>query len=668
MISQPQYEMRVEKIWITMSDGVRLGATLYLPDARGAQEKFPALLEFLPYRKDDFTAARDVPRYEYFARRGYVGVRADVRGTGASEGVADGEYTIQEGRDALEIIAWLARQPWCNGNVGMWGISYGGFNAIQIAMLRPPALRAIIAVDATDDVYADDINYWGGAMQFEAWGRWPFSMISSVGLPGFPDYDVNSAASIARFESEPWIFQWLREQRDGPFWQRMSLRPRYDAIEIPTLLVGGWLDGYTDSIPRMLEKMHAPTRAIIGPWPHAWPDSADPGPRIDGKYEMLRWWDHWLKGQATGIMDEPRFAIYAQHSYRPSLDVQNIPGAWRYEDGWPLARVRAETWYPQPNDGLAQNLTSDWTGHLPYRATIGTSNRYRVPHNRAELFSDQRGDDAYSLSFTSAPLGHAVEILGLPQAVLHVSASAPIANWIVRVCDVAPDGSSQLVSKGILNGTHRDSHTEPKPMEIDRVYELRIECKFASWVFPVGHRIRLAVGNADFPNLWPSPYAMTTRLFVSQDHPSRIVLPVCAPESRPVPAFRAPEPAAPGHASSAPINEWQITRDEMQKTVTVFRETRAPERQITSGGKPIFAASFERRWCTASDVDPARAKLVAEGEHAIRCGDAQVASRAWLTIESDATAFHVTVKRELVKNDVAVRAKTWQESIPRDQV
>jgi hypothetical protein len=653
-----------------MSDGVRLAVTLYKPGGAKANEKFPVLLEFLPYRKDDGTVLGDLKRYDYFVRRGYVGARVDVRGTGASEGVADDEYSVQEGRDALEVIAWLAAQPWSNGNVGMWGISYGGFNAIQVAMLRPPALKAIVPVDATDDVYTDDIVYWNGAMQFEAWGRWPFAMVAPNGLPGFPDYDVNSPSARDRFENEPWILQWLRQQRDGSYWRRMSLRPRYEAIEIPTLMVGGWLDGYTDSIPRMLAHMKAPTRAIIGPWPHAWPNGASPGPKIDFQHEVLRWWDYWLKGLDTGIMDEPRLAVYVQRYYPPRLDIKDVPGEWRYEEGWPIERVQEEEWYPQPEEALAQALEGNLVRHLAYKATVGTSNRYRVPHNPAELFSDQRADDAFSLSFTSAPLERGKEILGFPRAILYVSSSAPVANWIVRLCDLAPDGTSRLVSKGVLNGTHRRSHTDPEPMEPGKVYELVIDMECISWIFPPGHRIRLSVGNADFPNLWPSPASMTTSLYADAEHPSRMLLPVCPvrDEKGSVPQFRLPEAREDQATRVAPVNQWQITRNEMEQAVTVFRETRVPEHPIPSEGVPVTISSFERRWCTASDAEPARAKLVAEGQRLVRRGEDVIVVDSRLTLESDKTDFHVTVERELTQNGVVIRSKSWQESIPRDQV
>jgi hypothetical protein len=369
-------------------------------------------------------------------------------------------------------------------------------------------------------------------------------------------------------------------------------------------------------------------------------------------------------------MDEPRLALYAQRSYRPSLTIKDVPGEWCYEEGWPVARVSEEAWYPQPNESLTRDREADVVRHLDYKATVGVSNRYRCPHNAAELPTDQRTDDAYSLAFTSAPLRQDVEILGNPRAVLHVSASVPVANWIVRLCDVAPDGSSALVSKGILNGTHRNSHEHPEFLHPGQIYELHINLKVISWTFPRGHRIRLAITNADFPNLWPSPFRMTTTLHVHAEHPSRLLLPVCAPGERPVPHFRQPEPVEveglPWRA--LPVDQWQVTRDEMQQTVTVFRETRHPGSQIPSERAPISAAGFERRWCTASDVEPAKAKLVAEGERKVQRGDDTLAVQTWMSIESDETTLHLNAKRELSVNGVVKYSKSWAESIPRDGV
>lgn len=158
--SPPAYNMRMQDSWIPMKDGVRLAVKLYMPDGAKVNEKFPAVVEYHPYRKDDATAERDYELYSYFARRGYVCARVDIRGFGNSEGVpTDREYSEQEQLDGLQIISWLAHQPWSNGNVGMMGISWSGFNSLQMAMRHPPELKAIIAVAATAELFHDDVHY-----------------------------------------------------------------------------------------------------------------------------------------------------------------------------------------------------------------------------------------------------------------------------------------------------------------------------------------------------------------------------------------------------------------------------------------------------------------------------------------------------------------------------
>ena len=243
----------------------------------------------------------------------------------------------------------------------------------------------------------------------------------------------------------------------------------------------------------MLEHMSVPQRAIIG----------RPRPRFNIRPEVLRGWDHRLTGNDTG-MEEPVLAMYVNELYKPSLEIESIPGHWRATE-WPPKGIEEVALYPQPQGVLSRRRTSDHVSELDYKATVGLTNRYRCPHNSAELPIDQLADDAYSMAYHTEPLNESVEILGCPRAVLHVSASAPLANWIVRLCDVAPDGTSTLVSKGILNGAHRDSNIEPSPLVPDEVYELEFNLKSMSWVFPPGHRIRVAVCNADFPNLWPTP-------------------------------------------------------------------------------------------------------------------------------------------------------------------
>ncbi len=294
----------MERVWIPMKDGGRLAATLYMPDGAKPGDKFPAVLDYLPYRKDDSTAAGDYPKNAYFARRGYVGARVDIRGFGASEGrPTDREYSEQEQLDGERVIHWLATQSWSNGKVGMYGISWGGFNALQMAMRNPPELMAIIATDATEELFHDDIHYIDGMMHVD---EFELNMDMAPGMTGAPDYTLDESVLGPRFDAAPWSLLYFRHQRDGTFW-RSPVRP-LNEIKVPCFLIGGLADGYRDSIPRMLEQVKAPIRALVGPWNHSNPNDADFGPRVEWREDAVRWWDYWLKGRDTGVLQDPKLA------------------------------------------------------------------------------------------------------------------------------------------------------------------------------------------------------------------------------------------------------------------------------------------------------------------------------------------------------------------------
>jgi putative CocE/NonD family hydrolase len=219
--SPPRHAVRtLLDVRIPASDGVELSANLWLPVAvdDATDERFPAILEMIPYRKDDWRAASDRGRGEWLAARGYAFCRLDVRGTGSSGGVAEDEYTARETLDGCDTVGWLAAQPWSNGNVGMWGISYGGFTAIQVAKLRPPALKAIVPMMATDDRYTDDVHYLGGCVTVSELSQYAVSMVGMNALPPWPAY--RGARWIEewreRLERTPvWLFEWLRRRRTG---------------------------------------------------------------------------------------------------------------------------------------------------------------------------------------------------------------------------------------------------------------------------------------------------------------------------------------------------------------------------------------------------------------------------------------------------------------------
>ncbi|HEX9438107.1 MAG TPA: CocE/NonD family hydrolase [Roseiflexaceae bacterium] len=334
---------------IPVRDGLLLSANVFMPVARAANERFPAILEMLPYRKDDWRHCSDHQRMTYFAQRGYAGCRLDIRGTGSSPGIARDEYTPEETRDGYDAVDWLAAQPWCNGNIGMWGISYGGFTALQVAMLRPPALKAIIPMYATDDRYIDDVHYNGGCLTASDLAQYAISMVAMNAMPPRAEYVGHDWAAQwkARLEqTPPWLIVWLRQQTDGPYWRVGSVALDYTRITCAIFQIGGWADSYTSPVLRIQERcVNAPRKALIGPWVHSLPDSAYPGPNIDYLHEMTRFFDYWLKGIDNGVMDEPPLTIYREEYTPPEAFPARKNGTWHSEAAYPIARTQLRTLY-----------------------------------------------------------------------------------------------------------------------------------------------------------------------------------------------------------------------------------------------------------------------------------------------------------------------------------
>ncbi|NND49174.1 MAG: CocE/NonD family hydrolase, partial [Rhizobiales bacterium] len=221
-----------ENIWIEVRDGCRLAARMWLPrDA--TQNPVPAILEYLPYRKRDGTCERDALTHPYFAGHGYACLRVDMRGNGESDGIMLDEYTSQELDDALDVIDWIVAQPWCTGAVGMMGISWGGFNALQVAALRPPSLKAIITLCSTDDRYADDIHYKGGCLLGENFG-WAVQMLSYSSRPPDPELVGENWKDLwlYRLENQPFhLSEWLKHQHRDDYWKHGSICQNYEALE-----------------------------------------------------------------------------------------------------------------------------------------------------------------------------------------------------------------------------------------------------------------------------------------------------------------------------------------------------------------------------------------------------------------------------------------------------
>jgi len=654
--SPPAYNIRMESGWIPMKDGIRLAVTLYMPNGGKAGEKFPAVLEYHPYRKDDGTAQRDYELYSYFVRRGYVCARVDIRGFGNSEGVpTDREYSEQEQLDGLQIISWLAHQPWSNGNVGMMGISWSGFNSLQMAMRHAPELKAIIAVDATAELFHDDVHYMDGMAHVD---EFELNMDMAPGMTGAPDYTLDEKVLGPRFDAPPWSLLYLKHQHDGPFW-RSPVRP-YSEIRIPCFIIGGLLDGYRDSITDMLQQTKAPLKAIVGPWNHTFPHDAVPGPEIEWRAEAVRWWDYWLKGRDTGVLNDPRLVIYMQHWHPPDPNLPNVPGEWRREDSWPPRDVRDTVFFPQPNHTLQNTAPATEVHQLKYVPSIGVEAGFWW----GELLSDPRPVDAFSLVYDSAPLREDVAILGRPRALLKASATAPLADWFARLSDVAPDGTVTQITGAGINGAQRESMTEPRALEPGRVYPLDISMHLTSWVFPKGHRIRLAVSNALWPMILPTPYSMTTSLELGGDG-SRLILPVVPVKGTPAPAFQPPQPAEqrPDIKSIGYPwpGEWTLERDEANQKATVRWKGKAETDY--PWGKEI---DYENLVYDVDDAHPETSAVHGEAESIFTLKGRELRWRGHLSVTTDQKNFYYKYTRELLKDGRMLKQKTWEETIPRD--
>jgi predicted acyl esterase len=655
----PRRVREIEHTWITLGDGTRLAARTWLPED-AEDEPVPAILEFLPYRKTDGTAIRDAARQPYLAGFGYAAVRVDMRGTGESDGVLTDEYTEQEHEDALEVLAWLRAQPWCDGKLGMWGISWGGFNSLQIAARRPPGLGAIVTLCSTDDRYADDVHYRGGCVLGLDMLHWASSMLTWNARPPDPRLYGEGwrEAWLERLETlTPWIEHWLGHQRRDGYWHHGSVCEDFVAIECPVYAVGGFADGYTNAVPRLLAGLSVPRKGLVGPWAHAFPDDALPGPSIGFLQECVRWFDHWLKGEENGVMDEPVLRVWMQDSVEPRPQYELRPGRWVAEPEWPSPNVGSRV-RDLPLDGQRALLGVQSTGT---EAGVWTSEG-----QSGDLAGDQRPDDALSLAFNSEPLAEALEILGFPEVTLELAVDRSSALVAARLCDVFPDGTSVLVTRGLLNLAHRESHEHPSPLEPGRRYDVRVPLDFMAYSFPAGHRLRVAVSPTYWPWAWPSPEPVTLTLFAGTlelpERPRR-------PEDADLPEFQEPEHSAPlrVEAVAAGPGGRSLRRDLATGLVEqVFDWDLGGSQRLVD--IDLETADASHTVYAIREGDPLSASVRFHATSGMARGDWSMRSEVTSAMTSDAEAFHVTTLLEVYEGAARIFARSWAHRFPRDLV
>jgi putative CocE/NonD family hydrolase len=663
----PRKIREIEHTTIPLSDGTRLAARMWLPeDAKN--NPVPAILEYIPYRKRDLTAERDAQHHAYMAGFGYAAVRVDLRGSGESEGILTDEYLQQELDDGVEVIHWLAKQPWCTGAVGMIGISWGGFNGLQIAALDPKPLKAIVTICSTDDRYADDVHYMGGCLLGDnlSWASNMFDHNTHPPDPALVGEKWREMWMERLEKSGLWIETWMRHPHRDAYWRHGSVCEDYTAIVCPVMAVSGWADGYSNAVFRLMEHLGVPRKGLLGPWSHKYPHQGVPGPAIGFLQEVRAWWDRWLKGIDNGIDDEPMFRVWMQDSVPPTTSYAERPGRWIAESSWPSPEISDLTFQldmgrlASASEAVSEQPLSI---HSPLSVGLfaGKWCSYQAP---PDLPHDQRQEDGGALVFETPTLEQDIEIFGAPRLDLELSASEPVAMVAVRLSDVSPDDKATRVTYGLLNLTHRDSHENPQPMEPGRRYRVAVHLNGVAQRFPRGHRLRLSISTSYWPLAWPPPKPVQLVIYSGC---STFSLPVRPPKKSDAKlrAFKEPEGALPLATTllRPREEEWRVIHDLRRdiSTLEVVLDTGTTryediDLEISSRTVEIYtyraddyaSLSGETRWTRTFER-----------------GDWQVRSITRTLLTSDETNFRLRADLDAYEGPSRVFSRSWHTEIPR---
>lgn len=662
----PRAVRTLDPVFITMPDGVRLAATIWLPQDADA-DPVPAILELIPYRRRDGTVFRDMKMHPYVAGHGFACCRVDIRGSGDSEGILTDEYTRQEQDDACAIIAWLAQQPWCSGAVGMTGISWGGFNALQVAARRPPALKAVIALCCSDDRYADDVHYFGGNLLTED-GMWSSFILGLGALPPDPQIVGGKWRDMWRQRLEAstcWSDVWMRHQRRDAYWKFGSVAEDFSAIDIPVYAISGWDDTYFNAVPRLMQGLAGPRKALIGPWTHAYPFIGAPGPAIDYLGEAIRWWRHWLCGIDTGIMAEPAYTAYIKAPHRPANCYPDHPGHWVREPGWPSPAVAGEVLHlnerslgTAPAPGTTMRLKSPVTAGRDcgrYGGYGGT-----VP----DMAGDQRREDGLGLCFDTAPLADDLVLLGAPALDITLRSDVAQATLTARLCEVWPDGTSTLVTWGTRNLSHRNGHECPEPLAPGEAVTLRFDLNHCGRRIGRGNRLRLALSSQHWPVLWPAPDVPT---FEIEPGAGRLTLPVRAISADDGAFDFDPPRTAP------PVPMEEIAPDHNSRILTIDAGARRETLTLTGDyGRQRLADRGIETWAKVVDRmaitedDPLSARLDTGWILGFRSADCDAETSSRVVVTSTATQFRLEWRLEARERGETIFEREGEAWIDRD--
>ncbi len=655
----------LENEWIPLADGRKLSARIWMPNAAN-KASVPAILEYLPYRKRDGTAPRDESTYPTFAEAGYAGARVDISGTGESEGDFDDEYSPRELEDACAVIEWLAGQDWCDGNIGMMGISWGGFNSLQVAALQPPALKAIISIGSTVDRYNDDIHYKNGSLLSSNF-NWSSVMLCYASRPPDPDLVGENWKDmwLHRLNTQPFPLEtWLEHQRKDDYWKHGSIGENYNALNIPALVISGWADGYLNAPPAAAANLSNNCKAINGPWIHKYPHFAWPKPRIDFLAEAIRWWDRWLKDIDNGVESVPVYRAFISEDVQPLLRREEEPGRWVSESDWPSADIRTRKFYLAVNRQLLDIPGAAHEKLLQSPLDCGTTcGDIFTLKPESEMPGDQRQDDAGSLVFDTTRLHQPIEILGRPKLCLKIAVDKPLANIIVRLNDIHPGGVVNRVSWGVLNLAHRNGNENPEPMIPGETETIEIDLNECGYQFLPGHKIRVAISTNYWPMIIPPPENVSARIILGAD--TSISLPVrsgcdqieiAEPENKnPLPVYkthRAPE--------SRRWVETDLQSGETHyQTIDDTGEDEMPDHGLCS-------RHYHHECWTIRANDPLSCKATSEYICWMRRGDWSIRTESESSFNCDSENFHIEAAVTAYESDIQVNQRHWKKAIKRD--
>ncbi|MFF7456761.1 CocE/NonD family hydrolase [Kitasatospora sp. NPDC008115] len=472
----PSYPYRTtrEDLRVPLPDGTGLCARLWRPVT---DEPVPVVLEYSTDRLTDWTATDDARRHPWIAGHGHAAIRVDARGHGNSGGVPSSHDGLAA--DGAEVVRWLAARPWCSGRVGLLGTGAAGETALRLAALAPETVHAAVVV------CPDGPHRLGGAVLAAGGHTRATDRIADAARPPDPRYvgDEWRAMWLARLDAlEPPLADWLTADP-----------PPAGPAAVPTLAVGGWSDPSAGAVLALAAGTAAvPVRAVLGPWPHGLPDEVLP--------EALRWYDHWLRDIDAGALDAP-----ALRSWRTDH--------WCGDDPWPSPGVREVHYGLDGPLSTAGTASEDRWVHVRSPQHTGLDAGAHVPLGRpADQPPDQREEDGRSVSFDSRPLPEPLDLLGAPSLALRLNPGTGPALIAARLCAVAPDGTSTLLTRGVRALTAQADTT--------------VEFAPTGATVPTGHRLRLALSCTYWPWIWPGPEPSGFALDPSR---STLTLPVRRP-------------------------------------------------------------------------------------------------------------------------------------------